>query len=162
MIFILLLYFRHHFFPFPTIAFCFIYLLIAKQVLFLLRYLFICLISKLCPTRLTILAGPVYDWKLYLWFPTNQEQSFDKRYISGGKAENGERMNNVISCLQKSFLVHSCLRFRVLFLEGKYSILRMINQVACQAIKKFNKWIKNTTVYNLYITEYGWAWTGEN
>jgi hypothetical protein len=32
--------------------------------------------------------------------------------------------------------VHSCLRFRVPFLEEKYSILRMINQAVCQAIKK--------------------------
>jgi hypothetical protein len=59
-----------------------------------------------------------------------------EKCISGDRAENGERMNNAISCLQTRFLVHSCLRFRVLLLEGKYSILRMINQVVCQAIKK--------------------------
>jgi len=131
-----LLYFRHHFFPFQTISFYFIYLLVAKQVLFLLKYLFFCLISKLCTTRLTILVGPVYDWNLYLWFSTNQEWSFDERYISGDKTENGERMNNAISCVQTHFLVHSCLRFRVLLLEGKYSISRMMKQVVCQAIKK--------------------------
>jgi len=136
MIFILLLYFRHHFFPFQTISFCFIYLLVAKQVLFLLKYFFICLISKLCPMRLTTLVGPVYDWNLTCGFSTNQERSFDERYISDDKTENGERMNNVISGLQTHFLVHSCLRFRVLLLEGKYSISRMIKQVICQAIKK--------------------------
>lgn len=92
------------FFPFPTISFCFIYFLVAKQVLFLLKYLSICLISKLFPTRITILVGPVHAWKLYLRFPTNQKVVIWWEIFQGGKAENGVRMNNVISCLEKTFL----------------------------------------------------------
>lgn len=54
---------------------------------------------------------------------------------SSGKAENGESMNKVTSSPKKCFLVQSCLRFRVLSLVGKYSILKRINQAECQAIK---------------------------